>query len=44
MKENKNMISLRITLAIMLIFGLGFTLGKVTSVDRLAKIEAYLGL
>ncbi len=41
MKENKNMISWRITLAIMLIFGLGFTLGKVTSVDRLAKIEGY---
>ena len=41
MKENKNMISWRITLAIMLIFGLGFTLGKVTSIDRLAKIEGY---
>lgn len=40
MKENKNM-SWRITLAIMLIFGLGFTLGKVTSIDRLAKIEGY---
>ena len=41
MKENKNMISWRITLAIMLIFGLGFTLGKVTSIDRLARIEGY---
>lgn len=41
MKENKNMMSWRITLAIMLIFGLGFTLGKVTSIDRLAKIEGY---
>ena len=41
MKDNKNMISWRITLAIMLIFGLGFTLGKVTSIDRLAKIEGY---
>ncbi len=41
MKENKNMISWRITLAITLIFGLGFTLGKVTSIDRLAKIEGY---
>ncbi len=41
MKENKNVMSWRITLAIMLIFGLGFTLGKVTSIDRLAKIEGY---
>ncbi len=41
MKENKNIMSWRITLAIMLIFGLGFTLGKVTSIDRLARIEGY---